>query len=565
MRFLAVLVIASVALTPQFLSGHDARADTVSFVSGTDWEVFDADPDGPGPANSLGNAQNVCLNASSPSNCPSEATLYGYPGAAWTADLSTIPGATWIWAPGITGATSPADLQEFFFRKQFDLAGTPTAATLSIAVDNFAEVRVNGVSAGTHGSITDCSEAGFASVKVFDISSLLVPGTNTLTIRAQNGPPECAGCAPACSYGSNPAGVVFGGSIQVGTSPSPAQLAETVVGADYTWGAKGWDMTNRVFVEPPQITTGDYWYWRTYYDAEGKLKGSKTLGKGLDCSGLIFWSYNKAYGATNPSSVGTPVRFEGADGQYLHNFKLDVAPGNLEPGDVLFFDWDSDGDKDHVAMYVGPSEGGDVIHASSSEVGVVWDTAAHLSSLQGFVGYRRWTEPEVGIEFKSHSPVDLVITDPDGFSVSRDAVIAGLEENAIEVPGQLYYSQWDTGGDGSVDDAVIGPVRKMGQYHVGVVAEDGAAPTDTYTLTVEAAGQSITLAQDVPVSGIPSGGYTIESTESGISETSVGGIAELPNVADSPAPAYLTLVGLAAVALLALTAGGWFARRRWLR
>jgi alpha-tubulin suppressor-like RCC1 family protein len=45
----------------------------------------------------------------------------------------------------------------------------------------------------------------------------------------------------------------------------------------------------------------------------------------------------------------------------------------------------------------------------------------------------------------------------------------------------------------------------------------------------------------------------------------VGGIAELPDVSDSSGPNHITLVGLAAVALLALTGGGWYARRRWGR
>jgi hypothetical protein len=44
----------------------------------------------------------------------------------------------------------------------------------------------------------------------------------------------------------------------------------------------------------------------------------------------------------------------------------------------------------------------------------------------------------------------------------------------------------------------------------------------------------------------------------------VGGIAELPDVSGSSAPNYIALAALAAAALLALSAGGWYARRRWL-
>ena len=44
----------------------------------------------------------------------------------------------------------------------------------------------------------------------------------------------------------------------------------------------------------------------------------------------------------------------------------------------------------------------------------------------------------------------------------------------------------------------------------------------------------------------------------------VGGIAELPEVSDSAGRNSVALAGLAAAALVALGAGGWYARRRWL-
>ena len=44
----------------------------------------------------------------------------------------------------------------------------------------------------------------------------------------------------------------------------------------------------------------------------------------------------------------------------------------------------------------------------------------------------------------------------------------------------------------------------------------------------------------------------------------VGGIAELPAASDSSPPNYTTVAALAAAALLALTAGAWCTRRRWL-
>jgi hypothetical protein len=45
----------------------------------------------------------------------------------------------------------------------------------------------------------------------------------------------------------------------------------------------------------------------------------------------------------------------------------------------------------------------------------------------------------------------------------------------------------------------------------------------------------------------------------------VGGIAELPDVSDSAARSYMAVAGGLATAVVALAAGGWYARRRWQR
>jgi len=45
----------------------------------------------------------------------------------------------------------------------------------------------------------------------------------------------------------------------------------------------------------------------------------------------------------------------------------------------------------------------------------------------------------------------------------------------------------------------------------------------------------------------------------------VGGIAELPGVSGSSGRNYVVIAGLAAAALVAVSAGGWYARRRWVR
>ena len=190
-----------------------AQAQTATLVSDTSWEVFDGDP-ASGSATSLGFAQPVCLNASAPANCPAGATLYGFADPGWTADLSSIPGAVWIWAPAITGATAPAELAEFFFVRKIKIKGVPKAGTIQVAADDLAEIRVNGSIVGTTGSTTDASLASASAnaLTSFDITAQLIKGVNVITVRGQNGEGSFAGCTN-CAYSRHPAGIVLGASI----------------------------------------------------------------------------------------------------------------------------------------------------------------------------------------------------------------------------------------------------------------------------------------------------------------------------------------------------------------
>lgn len=300
-----------------------------------------------------------------------------------------------------------------------------------------------------------------------------------------------------------------------------AKLARDVVEADYTWGGKGWSIDNRTFLESSQIKNEKYKYW--YWDEE-EAKTKIGYGPGLDCSGVSFWSYNKTYGATNYLSKENPVRYENADGQYQYNFKEDIDEDDLLPGDLLFFDWDDDDYIDHVEMYVGdwqyeggiirgkeyPSGTYNVVRAYGDKThnyGIVPDRLSNRIGLKGFVGFRRLTEPQVGIEFKGGSPIDLVITDPDGFTITK--VIH-------EIPGVFYYSEWDIDWDGELNDMIIGPERKIGDYLIQVVPEPEALPIDTYSLEVTANGQTIILAENVPISDIPRTPFIIRTTETEI-------------------------------------------------
>ena len=100
------------------------------------------------------------------------------------------PGAYWIWAPGITGDTPNASLAEYSFNQKFDLAGTPISGSISVAVDDMAQVYVNGILAGTTGSITNVGVAFQAQseLKSIDLTPFLVSGTNTIEVSGAERP-----------------------------------------------------------------------------------------------------------------------------------------------------------------------------------------------------------------------------------------------------------------------------------------------------------------------------------------------------------------------------------------
>ena len=74
----------------------------------------------------------------------------------------------------------------------------------------------------------------------------------------------------------------------------------------------------------------------------------------------------------------------------------------------------------------------------------------------------------------------------------------------------------DLNKNGDVDDLIIIPDRKSGDYDITVILEPGAEPTDTYTLEVSAGDTSIVLAEDIPISDISDQPYVMVSTEEGI-------------------------------------------------
>lgn len=259
-----------------------------------------------------------------------------------------------------------------------------------------------------------------------------------------------------------------------------------------------------LFVSANTVKTG-YNFWNK------AIKGID-FGGGVDCSGLIMWAYDRSFDP-NKSRFNNFVKVEGADEQYRYNTTSTIE-SQLQPGDVMFFDWNSDGFIDHVAMYVGENEGYNVVNARSRELGIRGMSKNILKELPGFVSFKQVISAlPPAILATTHSPVDLIVTDPDGFTITPTTTISSDVEYLHEIPGVLYYSEMERGTDGNPIDQVYSYTTKTGDYTIQILPASGSSPTETYSLEFTVGSQTLTLADNIPLSQIPSGGYGVTVEE----------------------------------------------------
>ena len=150
-----------------------------------------------------------------------------------------------------------------------------------------------------------------------------------------------------------------------------------------------------------------------------------------------------------------------------------------------------------------------------------------------YEGPDTWFE-SVPLSIIATCPVDLSIIDPEGFTINKQST---------EILGAIY-TETNINGDGNLDDIIVIPNQKIGDYTITVIPESDAKPLDTYTLRVSAGDTTIVLAEDIPISDIPDQPYVIESTKTGIiDKTGFEPIPEFATIA-IPVAAILGLVFL---------------------
>jgi hypothetical protein len=133
------------------------------------------------------------------------------------------------------------------------------------------------------------------------------------------------------------------------------------------------------------------------------------------------------------------------------------------------------------------------------------DKAHEYRGYRHYLSIRNEKQPLSTVESKS--PVDLIVTDPDNLTITK---------NIDEIPGVLYYLELDIDENGELDDMIVILKRKIGDYLIDVIPEPDAAPTDMYTLEMWLGNITIVLAENVEVNNIPLQPYIVRSLEAEI-------------------------------------------------
>ena len=159
-----------------------------------------------------------------------------------------------------------------------------------------------------------------------------------------------------------------------------------------------------------------------------------------------------------------------------------------------------------------------------------------MSGFRGFKSVFSALPPAVLVT--AHSPIDLVVTDPDGFTITATTTVSSDSEYLREIPGVLYYSEIENGTDGNPTDQVYSYILKTGDYRIKVLPASSSSPTSTYTLDFSAGNQSLILAENVLISQIPSEGY-------GVTTSATGSISSfIPVAIDIKPGSYLNSINL---------------------
>ncbi|MDO8604625.1 MAG: peptidoglycan DD-metalloendopeptidase family protein [bacterium] len=103
-----------------------------------------------------------------------------------------------------------------------------------------------------------------------------------------------------------------------------------------------------------------------------------------------------------------------------------------------------------------------------------------------------------------YSPVDVIITDPDGLILSKTQNDFGANAD--------YFELTESDGDYTLEYEIASVDQlKSGDYAIRVVPESGAQPDDVYTIKTTVCGNTVSLSENTPVKYIPDTSYIIRT------------------------------------------------------
>ena len=290
------------------------------------------------------------------------------------------------------------------------------------------------------------------------------------------------------------------------TAPAPLNTnAATDSGVDYA----------------PEVTTDGAGHWLAVWCSTENLGG--TIGSDYDV--LTAWSTNNGVTWTAPAALNTNAATDSGD-DWLPQVTTDGA------GHWVVV-WYSD---DDLGGTIGTDR--DILVAGSTNNGATWTAPAALNT-NAATDLGGDSEPQVTTDgmgnwvavWRSDDSLGSTIGTDNDILVARSTdngatwtPPAALNTNAATDSGDDYNPQVTTDGLGNWV-AVWGSSDSLG----GTIGTD---PDILYATEFQA--------------------------------PPVGGLAELPDASRSAGRNHVALAGLAAAALVAVGAGGWYARRRWL-
>ncbi len=347
--------------------------------------------------------------------------------------------------------------------RRYNGYGSNEDVATAIAVDGSGNVYVTGES---HGSVTG---GDYATIKYY-------PSGDTAWVRRYNGSGSNEDIATAIAVDGNGNVYVTGQSYGSGTGEDYATIKY------YPSGDTAWVKRYNGFGNNGDVATAIAVDGSGNVYVTGQSYGS---GTGEDYATIKYYPggdtvwVRRYNGSENGNDKASDISVDDSGKVYITG-TTDYGSGFDDFATISYY---PDGDTAWVRRYNGPDNGRDLpsaIIADASNNVYLTGMSEGIGTSYDFVTikYRLFKSRNDTLWFMAYSPVDLIVTAPNGDSI-------GVSFNYI--PNATYNDNIDRNQDGENDDLVTIPNPLIGQYMVKAVTEPGGG-SGTYTEAVKIDG-----------------------------------------------------------------------------